>query len=34
MEGVVDLDAEEAEGRGDGRAEDAVEGLDDPETVL
>jgi hypothetical protein len=34
VERVGDLDAEEAEGGGDGRAEDAVEGVDDPEAVL
>ncbi len=34
VERVGDLDAEEAEKGGDGRAEDAVEGVDDPEAVL
>ena len=34
VERVGDLDADEAEDRGDGRAEDAVEGVDDPEAVF
>ncbi|MCK7480019.1 MAG: hypothetical protein M0C28_24105 [Candidatus Moduliflexus flocculans] len=34
VERVGDLDPDEAEDRGDGRPEDAVEGLDDPEAVL